>query len=107
MNRYLISSLLVLGFSSIALADTTASVEEVAEDAGLRAREVQMLAGAPSAFAEYRTSYFRVRDQAISRGLDPRTLAIQSRHQHAIDRAVSFALRSDSFRTRRTLVAAR
>jgi hypothetical protein len=47
---------------TLALADEYA-VEQEAEASGLTKRELRMLAGAPSTYAEYRTSYRIARDK--------------------------------------------
>src|SRR5688572_18472771 len=47
---------------TLALADEYA-VEREAEASGLTKRELRMLAGAPSTYAEYRTSYRTARDK--------------------------------------------
>ena len=47
---------------ALACADESA-VESEAAASGLKARELRMLAGAPSSYAEYRTSYRLARDK--------------------------------------------
>ena len=37
--------------------------QDMGEEAGIRAREARMLTGAPTSYAEYRTSYWQARDK--------------------------------------------
>jgi hypothetical protein len=82
-------------------------VTALAGETGLREREVRMLAGAPSAYAEYRTSFRRLSEQAARRGLDLRTLAAIDRHARELDRAVALSMRADARPSRPVLVAGR
>jgi hypothetical protein len=90
--------LTALAAAGAASAGPGASIERLAGETGLREREVRMLAGAPSAFAEYRTSYRRLSQDAARRGLDLRSLALIARHARELDRAVAFSLRADARR---------
>jgi len=61
-GQQLIAALaLVLG-SGAAVADTQA-IRDEAEINGLSEREMRMLSGAPSSYANYRTSYWQARDK--------------------------------------------
>lgn len=99
--------LFALTAAGAASAGPAASIERLAGEAGLREREVRMLAGAPSAYAEYRTSFRRLSEQAVRRGLDLRSLAAIERHARELDRAVAFSMRADARRAPAVLVAGR
>ena len=60
MTRLAIALLALL--PAVAAADEYA-VEREAEASGVSKRELRMLAGAPTTYAEYRTSYNRARDK--------------------------------------------
>ena len=60
MMRFAIALLAFL--PAVASADEYA-VEREAEASGVTKRELRMLAGAPTTYAEYRTSYNRARDK--------------------------------------------
>ncbi|MCE3004832.1 MAG: hypothetical protein LW860_19380 [Xanthomonadaceae bacterium] len=107
MNLRLPALLFALCAAGAATAGPAHGVRELAAEAGLREREVRMLAGAPSAFAEYRTSYRRLSEQAARRGLDLRAQAAIERHARALDRAVAFSMRADARPPRPVLVAGR
>jgi hypothetical protein len=44
-------------------ADADVEIEDIRAETGLREREVRMMIGAPSSYAEYRTSYRQARDR--------------------------------------------
>ena len=60
MKRFAIALLAFV--PALAAADEYA-VEREAEASGITKRELRMLAGAPTTYAEYRTSYNRARDK--------------------------------------------
>ena len=77
MKARLIAALALTLASASALADSRLDVQDVAQRAGLTTREVRMVLGAPTSFAEMRTSYDRSY-AAVRRALggeDPRALA--------------------------------
>lgn len=100
-----------IAFLALALAGGAAAgpneLSRIAGDAGLREREVRMLAGAPSAYAEYRTSYRRLSEQTARRGLDLRSLAVIERHGRELDRATALSMKVEARRAAPALVAAR
>jgi hypothetical protein len=83
------AGLLALGGS----ASANDTIADIAGQAGLSERQVRMAIGAPSAWAEYRTSYLRTKSALRARGLDERALAVIERHQREIDRAVEISMR--------------
>jgi hypothetical protein len=90
--------LLALCLGGFATGAGANPITAIADDHGLREREVRMLAGAPSAFAEYRTSYRRLAREAAARGLDLRSRAVLARHARELERAVAWQLRADARR---------
>ena len=53
----------LVGIPQFAAAADEYAVEREAEASGLTKRELRMIAGAPSSYAEYRTSYRMARDR--------------------------------------------
>jgi hypothetical protein len=51
----------LLALSSVATASSESDLQDLARDAGLTDREMRMLMGASSGYAEYRTSYAQIR----------------------------------------------
>jgi hypothetical protein len=95
MQLRLTSLLFTLCLSGAAAAGGVDPIATIAGDHDLREREVRMLAGAPSAFAEYRTSYRRLAQAAAARGLDLRSRTVIARHARELDRAVAFSLKAE------------
>ena len=60
MTRFAIA---LLAFLPMAVSADEYAVEREAEASGVTKRELRMLAGAPTTYAEYRTSYNRARDK--------------------------------------------
>ena len=52
---------MLAAFGASAQADRV--FQDMGDSAGIRAREARMLTGAPSSYAEYRTSYWQARDR--------------------------------------------
>jgi hypothetical protein len=52
-------------FAPSAFAQKTVTVDEIAAETGLTHRQVAMVLGAPTAYAEYRTNFRRARDQFL------------------------------------------
>lgn len=98
---------LALGAAGSAVAAGPNDLSRIAGETGLREREVRMLAGAPSAYAEYRTSFRRLSERAARRGLDLRSLAVIERHARELDRATSFSMKFDARRVATARFAAR
>jgi hypothetical protein len=107
MKKLPMIALIALAVAGPALAGSSRALDELAEQSGLRERELRMLAGAPSAFAEYRTSYRELARKAKARGLDLRSQAVLERHARELDRAVAFSMKVDSRRLRSDSIAAR
>jgi hypothetical protein len=106
MSLRLIPLLFGLCISGATVAAGTNAITAIAHGHGLREREVRMLAGAPSSFAEYRTSYRRLAREAAARGLDLRSRAVIARHARDLERAVAFSIRADARRRPATLAVA-
>ena len=106
MNKRMIAMLLAVSLSGAAFAASANSIERIASETGLREREVRMLAGAPSAFAEYRTSYRNLQRKAAAKGLDLRSTTVIERHARELDRAVAFSMKVDARQLRAQRVAA-
>lgn len=107
MSLRIATVLLALAAAGGAAAAGPAELSRIAGEAGLREREVRMLAGAPSAFAEYRTSYGRLSEQVSRRGLDLRSLAAIERHARELDRATALSMKLDARRAAPERLAAR
>lgn len=64
----LLAVALIAAFSApSAFARNRLTVASVADEAGLSTRQVQMVLGTHTAFAEYRTSFARAREQLVRR----------------------------------------
>jgi hypothetical protein len=100
-------ALLVALVPAAAIAAPQGDLGSLAAQSGLRERDLRMLAGAPTAFAEYRTSYRELSRRAAARGLDLRSLAVIERHARELDRATALAIRFDARAVPAASVAAR
>jgi hypothetical protein len=85
MNRKIVAAFAALLLSGTVSAGERVDIDALAEQSGLSARQVRMVLGAPTAFAEYRTSYKVARDRLLGtlgrEQLD--SLAAQYREQEA------------------------
>jgi hypothetical protein len=95
-SRISLATLVFVSAATVAQAAPQDDLASLAAQSGLRERELRMLAGAPSAFAEYRTSYRALSRRAADRGLDLRSLAVIDRHARELDRAAALAIRFDA-----------
>jgi hypothetical protein len=76
-----------------AVAGANDPISELANQTGLRDREVKMVLGKPTSYAEYRTSYLRAKHTLKAPSLNERSQAVIERNQREIDRAVEIAMR--------------
>jgi hypothetical protein len=63
MNRKIVAVLAAVLLAGGANAGERVDIEALAQQSGLTARQVRMVLGAPTAFAEYRTSYRQAREK--------------------------------------------
>ena len=65
MNVFTKSVLFAATLFASAASAQTVTVDEIAAESGLTNRQVAMVLGAPTAYAEYRTTFRHARDQML------------------------------------------
>ena len=93
MKRRLESCLLALALTpGLALAASSLQVRDLAAATGLSERQVQMVVGARTAYAEYRTSYDRAEKQFIKVLGEERYRDLMAGREIVLDNGVRVAL---------------
>ena len=93
MKRKLETCLLALALTpGLALAGSSLQIRDLAAVTGLSERQVQMVVGARTAYAEYRTSYDRVEARFIKALGEERYRDLMAGHEIVLDNGVRVAL---------------
>lgn len=92
MKRKLETCLLALALTpGLALAGSSLQIRDLAAITGLSERQVQMVVGARTAYAEYRTSYDRVEKQFVKALGEKRYLDLMAGREIVLDNGVRVA----------------